>query len=168
MIWAQKYPREVEAIVGLDTTPANFTEELESEQKSKLQIFLIKLLKLSGVSRFHKVQCLPYLTKEEMRVLRELNVRNPVNYDLLSEMQDVAKACEEISKHPMPTAPCVHFISQRDSGVAWAEKWRIAHQEYADASVDGKLIQLSCGHYVHDFEYKKIAGEIRDLADRLR
>ena len=37
-------------------------------------------------------------------------------------------------------------------------------QEYAEASVDGKLVQLNCGHYVHDFEYEKIAEEIRDLA----
>ena len=167
MLWAQKYPQEVEAIVGLDTTPANFTEELKSEQQSKLQVFVIKLLKRSGVSRFHKAQCLPHLTREEKRVLRELNVRNPVNYDLLSEKQDVSKACEEINQSPLPKAPCVHFISQRDPGVAWAEKWLTAHQDYADASVDGKLVQLSCGHYVHDFEYGKIAEEIRELAKRL-
>ena len=168
MLWAQKYPDEVEAIVGLDTTPANFTEELKSEQKSKLQVLLIRLLMRSGVSRFHKAQCLPHLTQEETRVLRELNVRNPVNYDLLSEMQDVSKACEEINKSPLPKVPCVHFISQRDPGVVWAEKWRIAHQEYADASADGKLIQLTCGHYVHNFEFERIAGEIRDLVKRLR
>jgi hypothetical protein len=167
MIWAQKYTNEVEAIVGLDTTPANFTEELQSEQQSKLQVFVIKLLKLSGVSRFHKAQCLPHLTREEKGLLRELNVRNPVNYDLLSEMQDVPKACEEINRSAQPTAPCVHFIAQRDLGVAWAEKWRTAHQEYTDASVSGKLVQLNCGHYVHDFEYKQIAEEIRELAKRL-
>lgn len=164
MLWAQKYPHEVEAIVGLDTTPANFAEELKSEQKSKLQVFVIELLKLSGVSRFHKAQCLPNLTREEKRVLRELNVRNPVNYDLLSEIQDVPKACEEINKSTLPTVPCVHFISQRDPDVAWSGKWRIAHQKYADASIDGKLIQLNCGHYVHDFEFEKIAEKIRELA----
>ena len=167
MLWAQKYPGEVEAIVGLDMTPANFTEELQSEQQSKLQVFVIKLLKLSGVSRFHKAQCLPHLTREEKGLLRELNVRNPVNYDLLSEMQNVSKACEEINKSPQPTAPCIHFIAQRDPGVAWAEKWRNAHQEYADASTNGKLVQLNCGHYVHDFEYRQIAEEIRELAKRL-
>ena len=167
MIWAQKYPNEVEAIVGLDTTPANFSEELKAEQQSKLQVFVIELLKLSGVSRFYKAQCLPNLTREEKRVLRELYVRNPVNYDLISEIQDVPKACEEINKLPLPTAPCVHFISQRDSGVVWAEKWRIVHQEYADASADGKMVQLSCGHYVHDFEFQKITEEIRELAKRL-
>lgn len=39
------------------------------------------------------------------------------------------------------------------------EKWR--------NSVDGKLVQLNCGHYVHDFEYVKIAEGIRELAKRL-
>ena len=167
MIWAQKYPNEVEAIVGLDATPANFSEELKAEQQSKLQVFVIELLKLSGVSRFYKAQCLPNLTREEKHILQELYVRNPVNYDLISEIQDVSKACEEINRLPLPTSPCIHFISRRDPGIAWAEKWRMVHQEYADASVNGKLVQLSCGHYVHDFEFRKIAEEIRELVKHL-
>ena len=167
MIWAQKYPNEVEAIVGLDATPANFSEELKAEQQSRLQVFVIELLKLSGVSRFYKAQCLPNLTREEKHILQELYVRNPVNYDLISEIQDVSKACEEINRSPLPTSPCIHFISRRDPGIAWAEKWRIVHQEYADASVNGKLVQLSCGHYVHDFKFRKIAEEIRELVKHL-
>ena len=67
----------------------------------------------------------------------------------------------------LPAQPCVQFIVQRAPCVVWVEKWCGTHQEYADASVDGKLIQLNCGHYVHDFEYGKIAEEIRSLAKRL-
>lgn len=167
MLWAQKYPEEVAAIVGLDSTPANFAEELEGEGLSKWKAFLIKLLNLSGLSRFDKPKCLPFLTGEEKRVLRELYVRNSANYDIVSEPKDVRNACDEINRAPLPTMPCVHFIAQKDPSVAWAEKWWQAHQAYADASVDGKLVQLYCGHYVHDFEYKRIAEEIQALAERL-
>lgn len=167
MLWAQRYPQEVEAIVGLDSTPANFADELRSEELNLRRVIRGKLLNLTGLSRLGKPQCLSHLTDEEKRVIRELCVRNNCNYDIVSEFWDVPNACEEISRSPLPAQPCVHFISQRDPGVAWAEKWRKAHQEYADASVEGKLVQLSCGHYVHDFEYEKIAGEIRELANRL-
>lgn len=167
MIWAQRYPREVEAIVGLDATPVNFAEELKSEELSTQRVIRGKLLNLSGLSRFGKPQCLQQLTDEEKRVIRELCVRNNLNFDVLSEFRDVQHACEEIRRSPLPDKPCIHFIAERDPSAAWTEKWRKAHQDYADASVDGRLIQLSCGHYVHDFEYEKIAEEIRALAKRL-
>lgn len=167
MIWAQKYPREVEAIVGLDTTPANFAEELKSEEMNVRKAIRGKLLNLSGLSRLGRPACLPHLTEEEKCILRELCVRNNCNYDIFSECRDVRNACDEINASPLPAQPCVHFIAQRDPDEPLTEKWRRAHQEYADASVEGKLVQLSCGHYVHDFEYEKIAEEIRELAKRL-
>ncbi len=168
MLWAQKYPHEVEAIVGLDTTPAEFADELRSEELNLRRIICGKLLNLTGLSRLGKPACLPQLTVQEKRVIRELCVRNTCNYDVVSECRDIPKACEAISRAPLPEQPCVHFISKRDPGLPWAEKWRKAHQDYADASADGRLVQLDCGHYVHDFEFEKIAGEIRELAKRLR
>lgn len=167
MLWAQKYPHEVEAIVGLDSTPAEFADELRSEELNLRRVIRGKLLNLTGLSRLGKPACLPHLADEEKRVIRELCVRNNCNYDIVSECRDIPKACEAISRAPLPEQPCVHFLSKRDPGLPWAEKWRRAHQDYAEASVDGKLVQLDCGHYVHDFEFEKIAGEIRELANRL-
>lgn len=167
MLWAQRYPQEVEAIVGLDTTPANFARELRSEELNLRRVIRGKLLNLTGLSRLGKPQCLPQLTVQEKRVIRELCVRNNCNYDIVSECRDIPKACEAISRAPLPAQPCVHFLSKRDPGLPWAEKWRKAHQDYAEASVDGRLVQLDCGHYVHDFEFEKIAAEIRKLANRL-
>ena len=167
MLWAQKYPHEVEAIVGLDATPANFADHVNTERPGTGRIIQVKLLNICGLSRFGKPQCLPHLTEDEKRVMRELGVRNNLNYDVVSEFQDIPNISELVSSAPLPTQPCIHFIAQRDPGISWVEKWRRTHQEYADASVDGKLVQLSCGHYVHDFEYEKIAEEIRQLAKRL-
>lgn len=36
-----------------------------------------------------------------------------------------------------------------------------------DASTDGTLIRLDCGHHVHDFEYKRISADMRDLIENL-
>ena len=167
MLWAQKYPNEVEAIVGLDTTPADFAQEPIEEAPGVRRIMLVKALNLCGLSRFGKPKCLPHLTGEEKRIIGELSVRNTLNCDVVSEFKDIPNIGATVNSTPHPAQPCIHFIAQRDSVLSWAEKWRRLHQEYADASVDGKLIQLNCGHYVHNFEYKKIAEEIRELAKRL-
>ena len=167
MLWAQKYPQEVAAIVGLDTTPADFALGQIEEAPSAWRVMQVKGLNLCGLSRFGKPQCLPHLTKEEKRIIQELSVRNNLNDAIVSEFQDIPNIGAMVSSTSLPTQPCIHFIAQRDPGITWVEKWRKDHQEYADASVDGKLVQLNCGHYVHDFEYKKIAEEIRKLAQRL-
>ena len=164
MLWAQKYPQEVAAIVGLDTTPADFAQEPIEEAPSARRIMQVKALNLCGLSRLGKPKCLPHLTEEEQRIIRELSVRNNLNDSIVSEFQDVPNIGAAVSSAPLPAQPCIHFIAQRDPGITWVEKWRRTHQEYADASVDGKLVQLNCGHYVHDFEYEKIAEEIRKLA----
>ena len=167
MLWAQRYPREVEAIVGLDTTPADFADGKKAEDFSARRVMLVRALNLCGLSRFGKPKCLPHLTEEEKRIIRELSVRNNLNYDVVSESRDIMNISETVRGAPLPAQPCIHFIAQRDPSVTWAEKWRRTHQEYADVSADGKMLQLNCGHYVHDFEPEKIAEEIRELAKRL-
>ena len=167
MRWAQRYPREVEAIVGLDTTPADFADGKNEGEFSARRVMLVRALNLCGLSRFGKPKCLPHLTEEEKRILRELSVRNNLNDDVVSESRDIANFSKTVRSAPLPVQPCIHFIAQQDPGVPWVEQWRKTHQAYADASTDGKLIQLSCGHYVHDFEHEKIAAEIRELAKRL-
>ena len=36
-----------------------------------------------------------------------------------------------------------------------------------DSSENGKLIELDCGHYVHDFEYERISEDIKKLISEL-
>lgn len=167
MLWAQKYPQEVAAIVGLDTTPADLAQEQIEEPPSARRIMQVKALNLCGLSRLGKPKCLPHLTAEEKCIIQELSVRNNLNDSIVSEFQDVPNIGAMVSSAPLPTQPCIHFIAQRDPGITCVERWWRTHQEYVGASVDGKLVQLNCGHYVHDFEYEKIAEEIRDLAKRL-
>lgn len=167
MLWAQRYPQEVEAIVGLDTTPADFTDGKTEKTPGPWRVMQIKALNLCGLSRFAKPKCLPHLTEEEKRVIQELSVRNNLNNSIVSEFRDIPNIGETVRSGALPTQPCIHFIAQRDPSITWTEQWRECHQEYADASADGKLIQLNCGHYVHNFEHRKIAEEIRELSKRL-
>ena len=167
MLWAQKYPQEVAAIVGLDTTPADLAQEQIEEAPSARRIMQVKALNLCGLSRLGKPKCLPHLTEEEKLIIQELSVRNNLNDSIVSEFRDIPNIGAMVSSAPLPTQPCIHFIAQRDPGITFVEKWWRTHQEYTNASIDGRLIQLNCGHYVHDFDFCKIAEEIRELAKRL-
>ncbi|WP_297961404.1 hypothetical protein [uncultured Ruminococcus sp.] len=48
-----------------------------------------------------------------------------------------------------------------------SEKWEKAAQAMADASRDGQLIKLNCGHYVHDFEYERISRDMKGFIEKL-
>jgi hypothetical protein len=54
----------------------------------------------------------------------------------------------------------LQFISTQNSNY---EKWKSSHQELVDASHNGKLIELDCGHYLHQFESERIAKEMKDF-----
>lgn len=41
------------------------------------------------------------------------------------------------------------------------------HQELVDASTNGRLVELDCGHYLHQFESEKIAEEMKEFIGNL-
>ena len=44
----------------------------------------------------------------------------------------------------------------------------LRNQISVDASTYGKLIELDCDHYLHQFESERIAEEMRDFIDGLK
>jgi hypothetical protein len=40
-------------------------------------------------------------------------------------------------------------------------------QAMVDASENGQLIKLDCGHYVHDFEYERISKDMKEFIEEL-
>jgi hypothetical protein len=47
------------------------------------------------------------------------------------------------------------------------ELWEGGMQAMVDASSDGQLIKLDCGHYVHDFEYERISSDMKEFIGEL-
>ena len=43
------------------------------------------------------------------------------------------------------------------------ELWVNSHRELVNASRNGRFVQLECGHYVHNYESERIAGDIKEL-----
>ena len=71
---------------------------------------------------------------------------------------------DELNASPLPTVPMIMYVSADYGG---DELWVGGAQAMADASSDGQLIKLDCGHYVHDFEYERISADIKELIQGL-
>ncbi len=168
-LWAQKYPDEVEAIVGLDMCTPNCKDEstLTSERDSMKKILPIyKFFQYTGVLRIFEVDRSGTLSNEERQIFKELYCKNSLNDTVLREGDnDLERDLqEELNSMPLPNTPMIMYISADNKD---DKLWEGGMQAMVDASSDGKLIKLDCGHYVHDYEYERISKDMKELIETL-
>jgi pimeloyl-ACP methyl ester carboxylesterase len=160
IMWAQDHPEEVEAIIGLDMVLPSTYDGFDFEgvlRYEKLAAFARKL----GIVRFYySDSSLPSaLTQEEKEVYRAIACRIAVNVDIINEGSAIPEAVKEIDSKPKPDVPTLMFLSdgKEIKGTNWAD----SHYDYATDLTKAKVIELGCGHYVHNFKQDQIAEEIR-------
>ena len=168
-LWAQKYPDEVEAIVGLDMCTPNCenTETLKSNDKLMAAVKLVnRALNHMGLIRLYNFDMSGTLTDDEKRIFTEIACHTTANDTIMNEgdLDTELAMIDELNSDPLPTVPMILYASADYSG---QDLWVGGMQAMADASTNGKVIKLDCGHYVHDFEYERISTDIRELLGSL-
>jgi len=58
-----------------------------------------------------------------------------------------------------PDVPTLLFVS--DGSQVRAKDWARLQHEYVAGLSNSRVIELGCGHYVHNFEQERIAAEMR-------
>ena len=164
IMWAQDYPDEVEAIVGLDNVLPRTYDNFDIEGTLKLEK-CITFARDIGILRFYYSDSfLPdTLTQEEKDLYRAIASRNTCNVDIINEGRAITEAVEIIDSKPKPDVPMIMFIS--DGKETKGSDWVGNHYAYAEELTNAKVIELGCGHYVHYFEPERIASEIRAFID---
>ena len=166
ILWAQDYPEEGEAIVGLDMAlPATYDGfDLDGALKyEKLAVIGREL----GLIRFYYSDSMlsPALSKEDKKLYRAIACEKAVNQVVQNEGLAIPGACEKINSKPIPDIPTLLFVSNgKEVGV---ENWAELQKEYASKLTDASVVELSCGHYVHNFEYKKISEDMIGFVEGL-
>ena len=161
-LWAQKYPEEVEGIIGMDITVPGIDDQLEEElATNKKMMPIIKFLTNSGIMRVLSGHADDEIGKMEVAI----TYRNDINDCKLDEEAHGIEACHEISSNPLPTVPTIQYIAKQTAAVT--PGWLEGHQALVDASSNGKLVQLDCTHYLYKFEGEQIASDIKEFLKTL-
>lgn len=166
LYWAQEYPDEVTAIIGLDmASPAVY-------ENYKINLPLIKLASFAsniGLTRWFpevaESDAIKYgsLTKEEKETYRAVFYRRTLTEPMLSEIEVIKKNAKKVGVGGIPDVPMLLFSSNGE-GTGWSKKeWSNHQQNYSEKVVDGELIQLDAAHYIHNIEYERIAEEIKEF-----
>ncbi|MCR5817149.1 MAG: alpha/beta hydrolase [Ruminococcus sp.] len=165
LLWAQKYPDEVEAIVGLDMALPRSYDSYEHEATEKFEKFAAVGREAGVIRFFYADSTLPdSLTNEEKELYRAIACKKAVNVNIMYEGRAIPEAVKEIDGQPIPDIPILMFVSDgKETGL---DKWVQIQKDFAKEH-GAELIELDCGHYVHNEKADEISGKIKEFTDSL-
>lgn len=170
LYWAQKYPGEVEAIIGLDMA---VPEAYENYKIGKTALKLAQFARRSGLLRMlpsvSESDSIKHgtLTKKEKKIYRALFYEKSFTTTMMNEVASVKDNAKIVKNNKTPQIPILLFISNGD-GTGWnREEWINYQENYIKGVKGGKTIKLDCPHYVHDYRYEIISKEIKSYLNNL-
>lgn len=171
LYWAQKYPEEVEAIIGLDmAVPAYYDEMHISIPITKLGQYGAALgitRWIPGLAESDAIKA-GTLSEEEKEIYRAVFYQRTATVTMIDEVKAVKDNAKTVKENGVPQVPMLLFISKGSGGTGFTEEtWRRIPKEYIAGCDNASYIELDCPHYVHDYEYEKISEEIRNLLKKM-
>jgi len=167
LYWAQKYPDEVKAIIGLDPLIPEAFDIMSEPQKTQLYpMFIISRL---GISRFMpetEIEVnLPLmksndLTDEERQIFLAVFYRSAFSKDMLREIDYLKANAQTVAENEIPIdTPMYFFISNDQESKVMG--WKNALSGYLSKITNGKNMELVSGHYIHYDKSEIIAEEAK-------
>ena len=167
LYWAQKYPDEIEAIIGLDMAVPEYYENM------KINLALMKLGQYAadlGITRLiptlAESDAIKHgtLTNDEKNRYRAIFYNRTATVTMINEAKSVKDNARIVAQNGVPQVPMLLFISDGTGGTGFdKETWRRIQEKYISEVESGKYIELDCPHYVHDYEYGRISEEIKSF-----
>lgn len=167
LYWAQKYPDEVEAIVGLDmAVPAYYDEMDISIPMMKLGHYGAVLGITRWIPSLAESDAIKYgtLSEKEKEIYRAVFYQRTATETMINEAKVVKDNANIVKENGIPQVPMLLFISNGSGGTGFTkEKWRSIPENYISGHNNTSYIELDCPHYVHDYKYQEISQEIRNF-----
>jgi len=174
ILWAQNYPEEVEAIIGLDMSVPRAYDDMDLKTADRT-IKLAEIARNLGFARLYYMFS-PYseeLSREEKKLYCAIGSKIAANVCVQNEGLGIEDACNEIDSMPIPGIPTLQFVS--DGRAVGVGHWAEIHKDYAanvsgamGGTADSPVIELNCGHYVHWYEPERIAEEMKGFLQQIQ
>ena len=171
LYWAQKYPDEVTAIIGLDMAVPQYYDSM------KINVPLMRAASLAagmGITRLipelaeSEAICHGTLSDNEKEIYKAVFYSRTATVTMINETESVKENAEKVNSMEVPQLPMLLFISNSSGGTGFEEEtWRRIAIEYISQVNNGKYIELDCPHYVHDYEYLTISESIIEFLSNL-
>jgi len=173
LYWAQEYPEEVSAIIGLDMSVPEYYESFEINLPLKrisqlaAEIGVTRLI--PGISESDAIKH-GSLSEKEKEIYRAVFYNRTATVTMLNEVAKIKENANTVAQNGVPQVPMLLFISDGTGGTGFdfdKETWRSIPKDYISHVQNGKYIELDCPHYVHDYEYNAISESIKEFLNEL-
>lgn len=170
LYWAQTYPEEVEAIIGLDmAVPAAYENYAINMPAIRLGQAAAKIGLTRVLPGIAESDAILYgsLSENEKEIYRAVFYAKTASATMIDEVRDILGNAEKVASAGKPAVPMLLFISNGE-GTGWdKETWCTIQKEYIRDLDNCNYITLDCPHYVHDHEYDRISQEIIQFIQKL-
>ncbi len=170
--WAQHYPGEVEAVIGLDmAVPESYEPDVYNAENIKK---LVKVKKLTAAGRALGIVRLlvdkdafpDSLTDEEKSYVKAIASARYCNKTYRNEIAHILDDLELLNSSPVPDVPTLLFISNgsQTTGPSWIDY----EMNYASKVSDARTVCLECKHAVYSYEPDRVEAEMRAFLKGLK
>ena len=165
--WAQNYPEEVKAIIGLDMAVPRaydyFDDKLVSSIKST-NTFKRTLNKL-GIARLLVGSFLPKDEPAEVKTLiKSIICRSYCNKTVSAESEYIFSDINILDSKPVPDIPTLLIVSDGTVTDGWID----IEKDYASKLTESTTLFLDCGHSVYNLEPDKCEEAMWNFIESLK
>lgn len=163
LYWAQQYPDEVKAIIGLDmAVPQAYEDFKRNDFMLKLSAFGAKI----GITRFfpgivNSSSAIKngLLTEKEKELYRIIFYRRTLSKAMFQEVKEIKSSGEKVKNNGKPHLPMLFFVSNGCETGWTPDQWINYQISYAESMPASNYIKLKSSHYVHNTDYGTIVDE---------
>lgn len=169
VVWANKYPAEVHAIIGLDpAVPSIHAYASHAVFPLRVMNVLAEIGFFRWFPVINQAAAIRYgtLRTQEKNLYRALFNQRLLSHSMLLEVRQIKVNAEKTQKIDQAPFPLLCFISD-GSGTGFEKtRWQSTLIEYVQAK-GGSFILLPCSHYVHSIKYQEIYEQSRRFLESL-
>ena len=163
--WSASYPKEVEAIIGLDMS---FPQAYDKYRPNQLLYKTLQFAANLGLSRWFyspdkEIRSLSNgsLNLKERSIYKALLYRRPLSNAIIKEAEEVKSNAKLVKQDKVPAIPYLLFVSN-GQGTGFARKdWQDMSKDFAKDHKNVQLKSFDVPHYIHSYIPDELAKEIR-------
>nr|WP_203557370.1 alpha/beta hydrolase [Bacillus sp. B15-48] len=170
LYWAQSYPNEVKAIVGLDMAVPIAYENMDINMPLiRLGQFAANTGLIRWIPNVTESDAIKYgnLTDEEKALYKVIFFRRTSTKNMIYEVNHIKENARKVAKNELPNIPILLF-SSNGQGTGWDKQtWVVFQKDFVNDQRNSKLIELDSSHYIHNIKFKRIADESENFIQSL-
>jgi len=162
LYWAQQYPDEVTAIIGLDiAVPEAYENYAINMPLIHLSAFAANTGLIRWIPGVAENEAIKHgtLTEAEKDLYKAIFYRRTLTENMINEIKEIKANAKKVEEKTNPDVPMLLFASNGEETGWDGDTWREIQNDFTKEQENAALIQLDASHYIHNIAFEKIADE---------